>query len=238
MTLYDAIFVRRSVRTFTGEMKNADEFRAFIAALSLPEGCLLSVINSQKDGKIGTYGLIRRAPLWIVVSTDNDKRHQLLAASCAEELVLWCTAHGIGSCWIGGTFNKSTTGIASDADIKAVIPVGIPSKTKSLSEKVQSFFAQSSSRKPFDELFSGNFSVRQRILLESLRAAPSALNAQPWRACADGNTLIVSCESNNKYSSLDMGIGLCHMKVAAEHEGVDYHYDIAPDGLSFRFTIL
>ena len=61
MNLYEAISARHSVRTFTGQEPD----RSIIERLDLPDqdGYRIVVVNSSLSGSIGSYGVIKDAPV-------------------------------------------------------------------------------------------------------------------------------------------------------------------------------
>lgn len=233
MNLYEAISARHSVRTFTGQEPD----RSIIERLELPDqdGYRIVVVNSSLSGSIGSYGVIKDAPAWLALVCDGSDSSTLRCAMAAERCVLSLTAQGLGSCWVGGTFNQSDAGkkagIREGKKIAAVIAFGHASSHRRFLERVTSALAHSSKRKDFDELFELNKETPAvcRTVLEAIRLAPSAVNSQPWRAKADryGNVTFSSA-SDNTYTMLDMGIALEHFIIAAERLGIKGRLEI-PD---------
>lgn len=225
MNLYEAIPQRHSVRTFTGRIPE----KIITEKLELPDrdGFRIVVVDSSLNGGIGSYGVIKDAPAWLALVTDGSDSAILRCAMAAERCVLSLTAQGIGSCWIGGTFNSSDAGkkagLHEGEKIAAVIPFGYAASRKRFLERVTSALAHSSKRKAFDELFEVDKDTPAvyREALESVRLAPSAVNAQPWRAKADKNgNVTFTAATDNSYTMLDMGIALEHFLIAASQLGI------------------
>ncbi len=225
MNLFEAINERHSVRTFTGQMPA----REIMDKIELPAGknYRITCVESGISGGIGSYGIIKDAPAWLALISDGSDYAKLRCAMEAERIVLYLTSQGVGTCWVGGTFNSSDAGqkagIHDQEKIDAVIPFGYAATHKRFIERVTSALAHSSKRKEFDKLFDIDKEAPAvyRDILEAVRMAPSAVNAQPWRIKVDmdGNAFFSSA-SDNAYTMLDMGIALEHFKIAAEKYGI------------------
>lgn len=222
----DAIRGRHSCRSFNGLEPQMRDSIADIASKS-PH---LKPILLKSDGHIGTYGIIRGCKAAVAVIAGETPAQTIQAAIDAEDFVLQCTHLGIGTCWLGGTFKVSGTGI--DKKIPAIIAVGHPNEKTHMLDRIMRRFARSSSRKPFEDLFTAvdpSYDISPyRLPFEMIRLAPSACNAQPWRACVDEcGDIHFYCVTDNKYSSLDMGIALCHFRLTAP-DGEFYDTASAP----------
>ncbi len=232
MNLYQAIFSRHSVRTFTGERlpKNITD------KLNLPktDNYRIVYVDSNLNGSIGSYGIIRNAPAWLALITDGTPAAELRCAIEAERTVLWMTSRNIASCWVGGTFNAKEAskkiGIDAGERLVAVIPIGFAAAKKRLIERITSAIAGSAKRKPFESLFSIPDKLPEiyRKVLEAVRMAPSAVNAQPWRINVDKcGDAVFSSTTDNSYTMLDMGIAISHFMIAAEELGLKGHIEIS-----------
>lgn len=220
--IIQAIEQRHSCRSFTGAClpeQILDELKEYIEKddnLLLIDGV---------NGRVGTYGIVSGSAMSIAVSGDEKSAQIMDTASSAERIVLWLTSKGIGSVWLGGTFRVS--GI--DRHIQAVIAIGIPKAKAGFLDRIMRKSVSSNTRKPFDELFKakdGDFGDFRQSL-EMMRLAPSACNAQPWRAYTDGDMVHFYCVTDNKYTYLDMGIALCHFCLTAGEGGL-FSSDAAP----------
>ena len=210
----DAIRARHSCRSF----KDLDPQKRDKIAELAGHSPHLKPIMLDSDGRIGTYGVIRGSKVAVAVIAGEPPALTRQAALDAEDFLLQCTNLGLGTCWLGGTFKVSGTG--HDKQIPAIIVVGEPKDKPTLVDSLMRRFAKSTSRKPFDELFrpvSPECDITPlRLPLEMMRLAPSACNAQPWRACVDKSVNIhFYCVTDNKYSDLDMGIAVCHFSLTA-----------------------
>jgi len=196
-----AIEQRRSVRNYNGEtITNAHE-QLIQSYISNPENLkgifgnkskiYLTKTEGQKSEKIGTYGIIRNAPAYLVTVCETTKEALVDCGYVFEKLVLYLESIGLNTCWIGGTFNrkkiKSQVEIGSNEMIPIISPVGYGAIKRSLVDITFRKFAKSDKRKDFDVMFfKGDFNHRieddsVRAIFELVRIAPSASNQQPWR---------------------------------------------------------
>lgn len=62
--------------------------------------------DSDKDLKLGTYGVIKGANHFLIAACENDDLSLMALGYTFEKLVLYCTSLCLGTVWLGGTFNK------------------------------------------------------------------------------------------------------------------------------------
>jgi len=195
---------------------------------------------------LGTYGFIRN-PAAFIAGVINEKEMNLEDFGYSmERIVLHSTEMGLGSCWLGGSFKKSSfaekAGIADDEMIPAVVSIGYSADKKTITDRIVRATAGSDKRKIRDELFYGsglnkvkiNFDEGYGMALEMVRLAPSASNKQPWRVVKeDGrNVFRFFLERTAGYSRqiklirgadlqrVDMGIAMCHFECFAIESGL------------------
>ena len=239
---------RSSVRTYENRglsTNEKDQLNTYIDNLTNPFSIDVTFRLLEKDAsadgeKLGTYGVIKGAENYIGASV-ADKELALEALGYSfENLILYATSLGLGTCWLGGTFNRS--GFAAAMNLKegdlfpCISPVGYPTGKKRTLESVMRWVAKSGQRKEWNELFfkqefsqpltkieAGDFAFP----LEMVRLAPSAVNKQPWRIVQDKDTyhfyLTRTLKKDNEKIDLqrvDIGIAACHFHLAALEKGL------------------
>ena len=191
--------------------------------------------------RLGTYGFIKNAKNFIVGALVPEERGWEDYGYLLEKIILKMTDLELGSCWMGGTFKRSEFGkainVSEDEVIPAITPVGYPTPTRSIRDRVIRWGAKSHSRKTWESVFfDGNFDTRldRNILeeygavLDMVRLAPSASNKQPWRVVHQGHLYQFFLE-RMKYSHdmpvdlqrIDMGIAMCHFELTARDLGLN-----------------
>ena len=262
--VYEAILARRSCRSYipkplpkaiktkllaylkengTGPFGNTVRFK-FLE---------LDSIDPKEAKKLGTYGVIRGARYFLApVVPSGDKALEDLGY-CTESAILYATQLGLGTCWLGGTFNRTGfLGTVSPSEgelMPAVISVGRPSEKPTIVDRIFRATAHSSQRRPWDKLF--YLGTPEKPLtekaagalqrpLEALRLAPSASNKQPWRLVKERKKDILHfyvrrTDSNislyHDLQNVDMGIGICHFDLASKESGLAGTWGISDPGI-------
>ncbi len=195
--------------------------------------------------ELGTYGFIKN-PAGFIIGAITDGPHSLEDYGfLMERNILLATHMGIGTCWLGGSFTKSTFTLKIDAQetetVPAVVALGYPADRKSRREALIRWGAGSDRRKPWNELFfngagiplTGETAGNYELPLEMVRRGPSASNKQPWRVFKENNNLHFFLERTMGYYNenralfkmadiqrIDMGIAMCHFQLSAEEKGL------------------
>lgn len=200
----DAVRTRRSVRTFTGAPL-PDEVREVL------EGIVRLPLLTGREKAFGTYGVVRGAACFIRVPKGTDEAENIEIAAQMEDIVLWLTAKGLGTCWLGATFHNAGT----PGGVQALIAAGVTAPKSHLLSRITSALSRSATRLPFGKMFEVEDGSPFMPALEMVRLAPSALNKQPWRAVQQGDALHFYCTRGNSYRALDMGIARAHFDLLA-----------------------
>lgn len=226
----------------------------FAAQISgFTEGVRIVLVSEPPDnlykGAIGPYGKIKGALAYAAFIGDMTDPHvQEKVGYLGEGFILEATANGLGTCWVGGTFNVKVTeqqiGLDAKEKVLAVTPVGYAGKDYGLGEKLVKLIAKSSKRENID--LCNNFRREEwpdwvKTALEAARIAPSAVNRQPWRFTVekDSITVLVNSPQNSLHISkrLDCGIAMLHLEVGALVKGVQGAWDYLSSPVVARFSI-
>jgi nitroreductase len=249
--MYNQISIRRSVRTFSKvpfnhvDIKLIEDRLENLHKQEAPFGSnvFLELLNqaSGENEKIGTYGFVQNAAAFLAGTTPNNLESIIDYGFIGQLAVLQLLELGIGSVWLGGTFNRNTVkrSLKTDDLIPALIAIGHP-KDKSLTEQTIRLLVRASSRKDFGELFSDaqgrplDNSHKYAQVLEALRLAPSGTNRQPWRVVVDDKKMSLFIQRTPNYAKelnydvqgLDMGIALAHLKIALDHFSIKFKIEV------------
>ena len=203
---------------------------------------LIDLAGKEEDEikTLGTYGFIKGASIFIVGAVAKGGRAMEDYGYCMEKNILMATYLGLGTCWLGGTFNRSASASRisqrDDEVVPAITPVGYPKDRKSIMDSTIRFFAKSSSRKAWEELFfqgdtrnplTRNMAGVYALPLECVRVGPSASNRQPWRVIKEKDTAVFYFYISRtpgyaerypevSLQEVDMGIAMCHFEVALQ----------------------
>lgn len=231
MNLYEAIYVRKSVRHYQTEelsQKAIEEFKKFIADLEplFPEIKIkIEILNniSKKERLKGLF--VPNAPYYLAFYSEEKEKHDLNAGYILEQISLYLTSKGIGSCFLGMT--KAPKNIKEE-DLHFVIGMafGIP-KGESIRHDYEA------NRLTMDELcvFKEKPKTWVNEILEAARLSPSSLNSQPWRFVVYENRIHVfskkppsTGKSWGKFNEFNFGVMLANISIAAEEIWVDLDF--------------
>ena len=175
-----------------------------------------------------------------------------------ERIVLAATEMELGTCWIGGTFTRSSfsrrISLGRAEKMPAIVAVGIVADPRRARNTTLRRSIGSDNRLPWQELFSdGGFhrplpreeADRFAAALEMVRLGPSASNRQPWRIVRDGPAWHFYLKRTKGYRGglgrllsmsdvqrVDMGIAMCHFALTAADMGLSGSWTIRDPAIS------
>ena len=214
--LYEAIFRRKSVRKYVSKPLDQDA----LAKVSSFIGSLRPMLPGIRvELKIMTSHEVRGlfkvdAPHFLAFFSEVKEGYLTNAGFMLEQMDLFLSAEGIGSCWQGGPKPVRKARNASDLEFVILMAFGKPAEDphrKSVAEFERRPLAKITNVKGQDGL------------LESARLAPSGMNNQPWYF-TDGDGFIHAYSAKSlivdRMNRTSVGIALCHLWLAAAHSGM------------------
>lgn len=271
--MFDAILDRKSVRTYEKvALKENDvhligEIIREIEPLQGPFGHRIryffynyATFIEEEAKKIGTYGFIKNAPAFVGGVIENTFQAIVDYGYLFENFILKATANGLGTVWLGGTFDRSAFSSYTKHNeiIPAITPVGYEAN-KRFFEKAIRYVSKANSRKPFQDMFfmkDRNHSIQHddleewmKCTLEYVQVGPSASNKQPWRIIIDQGNVHFYLEKTSNYATmmpfdmqaLDLGIAICHFEQGLIQYKKQYEFkqypEIAQNGWIYILSI-
>lgn len=261
--LPELIRERYSCRTYLDSPIGEDRRRALAAAVASrqrgPLGAPLRFVliaATEEDRQalrgLGTYGFIRGASGFVIGVVGRGKRNLEDLGYCLEEIVLFATDLGLGTCWLGGTFTKSRfaqkIGLRREEMLPAVVAVGHIAPRRALVDRMVRRSARADNRLPWEQLFflerfgralGPSEAGAYALPLEMVRLAPSASNKQPWRIVRDARGWHFFLQRTPTYSRsvrlfmgadlqrVDMGIAMSHFALTAAEVGLAGRWAVA-----------
>jgi len=224
LDIYSPIFNRASTRKYDGTPLSAEmleQIESFIASVKplLPDVKL----SHQVVGFDAVKGLaIPKAPHFLLISGKEQPLRNTCAGFLYQHVVLYLCSMGLAARWISGVKHKE-----SNPDHIIGIAFGKPIEP---AVRKQSEFK----RKSLDKIAEGKDSR-----LEAVRLAPSGMNGQPWYFIVDGHVIHAYYKPSLGWllgklyhmTDIDVGIALCHLAVASEHEGKPFHFMVKENGV-------
>lgn len=237
---------RVSVRTFDESEvseKTLEDLKNFIYALE--KSCNFKyrfpILNSKIDGKVGTYGIINGANYYISAIVKKDNHDLVQLGYLFEKIIIYATSLDLGTCWLGGTFDRSEFSkkakLEEDEKFIAATPIGFKADKMSIRDRAMRKIAKSDNRKSFEELFfdrvlnpldKDELGVYEKAL-EMVRIGPSASNKQPWRIVREEDLFHLYLKRTPDYAKdlgydiqlLDMGIAKYHFEISLKEIGIE-----------------
>ena len=254
---------RFSCRQYIDKPITKDEQKRLLDYLSAtgkgPFGAMVRlelIAATEQDRKalkgLGTYGFIKGAAGFIVGAAGPSQKNLEDFGYMMERAILFATDMGLGTCWLGGTFTRSSFAKKISATVDEVVPavtsVGYILKKEQPGVTMRALVG-GHNRKPWDNLFfrekfgsplSSDEASLYAVPLEMVRIAPSATNKQPWRIIKHGDSWHFYMQRTKGYGDtltfkilniadlqrVDMGIAMCHFQMAAGELGLKGRWEI------------
>lgn len=241
MKLYDAIYIRRSIRKFqmtpleNTRIKKIDQFIRNVQPLFNDLSYQIDIVTLPTEVK-GYF--VSKAPYYLVFSGERNEDSYRNAGYILEQIVLYLTVKGIGSCYQGcAKMPDQLLTIPKSMEPLIMVAFGKP---KNEWRKMPS----EQKRMSVDELtkWKTEPSDSLKLILKAASVAPSSFNSQPWRFVAEEKEIHIFQKRNlsflssmQKMNAVDLGVCIEHMMVAAEELWIDA---IIEKSLSFPEKVL
>ena len=203
--------------------------------------------DSQTLKDLGTYGFIQGATGFIIGTSNPGGNNLEDYGYLMEMIILYATSLQLGTCWLGGSFTRSSfahkIGAGDDVIIPAVTSIGEMIDPQQARKGLLRRQIRADQRLPWEKIFFetnfGNSLSREdadgwAVPLEMVRLGPSASNKQPWRIVRDGDRFHFYLQRTKGYREstltrfmgivdiqrLDTGIAMCHFELSARELGL------------------
>lgn len=253
--LEPAVRNRYSVRNYSEQEIEPDvkkSIELFVESLVNPFGRRINFhyLHSEdiKDEKVlGTYGVIKGANQYIGTTIKLQPLSLEALGYELETLMLYLANIDIGTCWLGGTFNRKgfakAMNIGEDELFPAITPYGYAAEKKHIKELAMRKMIRADKRKKWNQLFyredfksplTPSEAKELEFALEMVRLGPSASNKQPWRIVLQDNSCHFYEYKEPGYSNvfpydiqrIDMGIAAAHFDHAVKEKDIKGNFRI------------
>lgn len=229
MTLYDAIFRRKSIRKYKEKevegwlLDNIGKFEEDAIRVCPDIRVKWKIIRGSKHNIKGMFQV--KAPYYVALYSEVCEGYRENAGCLMEQLSLLLHTLNIGSCYQGSAHLEHDQ--EEEMELVMIMAFGYPAEPL---ERERADFRRMELKKlvrahaPLGKL--------QKKLLEPARLAPSALNQQPWHFVVTENRIHLFVKKPGRVGfkrQLDMnlfgaGIALSHMLITAEELWFDVEY--------------
>ena len=222
MTLVEAIEIRRSRRKYVSmdiDQKAVEKLQKLIDEYNKITGFSIGLVlnNGEAFNKITkTYGMFSGVNHYIgLISDSNDPNSAEKIGYYGELLILHATTLGLGTCWVGGAFDKESMPfkLANNEQIQCAIIIGNTQDTLSFREKlmhgvthrkIKSATDMYTSDAPVPDWFESG--------MQAVTKAPSAVNSQPVTFTYIAGKVTAEVKGAQ---AVDLGIAKLHFELGA-----------------------
>lgn len=162
----------------------------------------------------------------IVIAGPDSQKAREDCGYYGESIVLQCVYHGLGTCWVSGTYNENKVyeaiNLPSEKRIYAVITIGYAKDGYSLIEKSM-YKATHKKNKTYQDMIEvcdEKLPEAYSYGLSLVEKGPSAVNRRPVKFRYENG--VFSAYVNEPYSdkSVDFGIAKLHFEIGTRAKGV------------------
>ncbi|MDF2542783.1 MAG: hypothetical protein K0S47_2501 [Herbinix sp.] len=229
MNMFEAIFSRKSIRSFLQEKIEWDVISDILNfANSLPmlidgiavEFKLISNIESNQ-GFHGPFNV--KAPYYLSLSSEVKDDYLINAGYLMQQLNLYITSKGLGACFLGAAHPGKA--VKSMMKYNYVYSLAFGKSSEPLYRS-----SADAKRLPEKDVIVYKEDVMPDIkqILLAARLAPSSMNSQPWRFVVYKNRIHIFTKKNafltgvlSHSKMFDMGVMLANLLLAAEELWVE-----------------
>lgn len=224
MTLQDAVNIRCSRRKYLNgniDYFYANKLKALIEEYN-NEACLnIQLVLNNGEAFCGlrkSYGMFSGVQNYFgLIENKNDSHGLEKLGYYGELLVLNATAFGLGTCWVGGTFDRASCPfeLSRYEGIACVITVGNVTNELSTKERLLRAVIHRKT-KTAEEMYAADVHVPGWFMsgMKSVQKAPSAVNRQPVMFSYNEGGVTASVEDIDAHAmALDLGIAKLHFEL-------------------------
>lgn len=163
----------------------------------------------------------------IVVAGPDTQKAREDCGYYGESIVLQCVYHGLGTCWVSGTYNENkvyeTVNLASEKRVYAVITIGYAKDNYSLIEKTM-YNATHKKSKTYQDMFEAcdaKLPEEYAYGMKLVEKGPSAVNRRPVKFRYENGVLSGYVDEPYSDKSVDFGIAKLHFLIGVKSKGIN-----------------
>lgn len=223
MNLYEAIFARKSIKKYNMDkldesmLTNIINFAKSLTSISKDIKVDFKIIDHNQAMQAVVNFTQVKAPYYLLLYSTKGKDYEINAGFLMEQIVLYLTAKGIGSCYCMKL--KPNKSIEVEPEFEYMIGIAFGKSEGDV------YRENKAKRLPLNDIayIKEDISKNTKAILNAVRMSPSSMNSQPWRLVVYDNRIHIFCRKNIFFKSvlkdmkmIDIGISLAHIFVAAE----------------------
>lgn len=163
----------------------------------------------------------------IAVCGPDSQKAMEDAGYYGEGIVLQCVYHGLGTCWVSGSYNENKayemTKLPRNKRLYCVIVIGYPKERENALEKTM-FKATHRKCKTYQDMFEAcdkKIGEEYAFAMKLVEMAPSAVNRRPVKFRYENSVLSARVEEPYSDQSIDFGIAKLHFVIGCRAKGIN-----------------
>ncbi len=167
----------------------------------------------------------------IAVCGEDSQKARENCGYYGESIVLQCVYHGLGTCWVSGTYNEnkvySMIDIPNEERLYAVITIGYVGEKLSLKEKTM-YNATHKKNKSYQDMFEfcdEKLPEEYSYGMKMVEKGPSAVNRRPVLFRYENGILSGYVKEPYSDMSVDFGIAKLHFELGCKAKGIGGHWN-------------
>jgi hypothetical protein len=216
MTIKEAIYVRQSCRNYNEKQIETEKSKTLnnaIDEINKKSGLHIQLIQNDKSAfsKFSkSYGFFKGVSNFIaLIGRINEDNLDELAGYYGQKLVLLATTLDLGTCFVGGTYDKSYTQKYCEEDEVIVLVIAIGDKAEK-ETGFQNMIRKFSYRKnkPYTSFIESSLLVDDWIIsgVKAVSMGPTAVNRQGIELRYKDNVLTIHITKKGSFDHVDLGI--------------------------------
>lgn len=167
----------------------------------------------------------------IAVCGDDSEKMRVKSGYFGEMIVLECTYHGLGTCWVTGTYNENKIlemiKIPKETRLYGVIVIGNVKPKLSQKEKLM-YNITHKQNKPYQKMFEvcdEKLPPYYEYAMKLVEKAPSATNSRPVHFKYENGVISGYVDEPYSDKSISFGVAQLHFCIGAKAKGVRGEWD-------------
>ena len=229
MNLYDAIFVRKSSRDYVMEeiepriIDNLKNFMKHVSLIDEQFNVSFKILKNFKEKNELPFKTNVKAPYYLVIASEEKENHLINVGYVMEQISLYLTTKGIGSCILG--ISKEKRNRIGEMEYQAASIMAFGAAKGNIYRE-----SKKARRISEDHLcsFKSDIPNSVKTIIRAARLAPSSMNSQPWRFVVYDNRIHVFIRKDfisnrllRNTRDIDIGVMLSHIMFACEELWID-----------------
>ena len=163
----------------------------------------------------------------IIVAGPDSQKAREDCGYYGESIVLQCVYHGLGTCWVSGTYNENKVyesfDFPSEKRVYAVIAIGYARDRYSIVEKsmYSATHKKSKSYQDMIEVCDEKLPEAYSYALKLVEKGPSAVNRRPVKFRYENGIFSAYVDEPYSDKSIDFGIAKLHFVIGTRAKGIN-----------------